>query len=77
MKVISRHWFRRRAREREREIQAALDQAQFSSGPTSMAHARALLESMDVPKWARGVRVERESRRLGRWQVVATEKKGH
>lgn len=71
--TISRHWFRRNARREERRLQEGLNITSGMSGETRFS----ALRDQGLPSWARGVRVEKENRTLGRWRVVVTEIKGH
>lgn len=64
-KVISVHFLRRVARERERELQDEFD--------ARLAGAYARINGL--PSWARGVRVEKAGR--FQWAVVVTEHLGH
>lgn len=75
-RIVSTHWFRRVARDRERELQALLDRV-YDGGvpdPTKVSE-RVALRDARVPEWARGVRVEKAG--MLQYAVVATEHKGH
>lgn len=61
-KIVSTHFLRRSARKRERAIQEALRLREQVQNP------------MDLPLWARGVRVEKAGPL--QWAVVLTERRG-
>ena len=74
--TLSVHRLRRTARGRERDLQAHLDALLESrvqtNGPTITLYAGG--RPVEVPTWARGVRVEKTG--LLQWTVVATEHRG-
>jgi len=78
-KVLSTHYFRRKAREEERDIQRTLDIAygviQKNPEKGVIDGIGRLLEANGIPGWARGVRVDKHG--WAQWDVVATEKRGH
>jgi hypothetical protein len=69
-KVLSRHWLRRRARDRERDYQLVLDKIEHVSRPEDWTDHEVLL-SHDLPHWTKRVVVERAKRGRARWLVVA------
>lgn len=70
--VISVHKTRREARKRERQVQMVLDQAYADDADPVALLA---LQTVGIPRWARGVRVQRAGFR--QHEVRATEERGH
>jgi hypothetical protein len=69
-KVLSRHWLRRRAQDRERDYHLVLDKIEHVSRPEDWSESEVLL-SHDLPHWTKSVVVERAKRGRARWLVVA------